>query len=105
MGQAFDSDHCHQADHHNHADRNGAPAEPDPRRTLTEPIFHNLSSNFLYPSAQPLGCALKEKIPSILKHSKPESRITTLNGQERMVWVRSEEHTSELQSRGHLVCR
>src|SRR5690625_7040220 len=50
---------------------------------------------------------------TVSRRSKPSSR-TTLNGEQPYPWdplqpqdvmSRSEEHTSELQSRGHLVCR
>src|SRR5690625_902664 len=40
-----------------------------------------------------------------MRQMAPEYRLKTWNNGLRALDVRSEEHTSELQSRGHLVCR
>src|SRR5690625_5540002 len=39
------------------------------------------------------------------KHRDKIDRVTLWGVTDSMSWKRSEEHTSELQSRGHLVCR
>src|SRR5690625_5325155 len=56
-------------------------------------------------------CPVKINIPEILVHlrAKDVDQRREQRGQFRGTWdvamKRSEEHTSELQSRGHLVCR
>src|SRR5690625_2428882 len=42
---------------------------------------------------------------SIWPHAIPMSSLQFLAGRSSRMGIRSEEHTSELQSRGHLVCR
>src|SRR5437870_10228523 len=53
------------------------------------------------------GCAAGRMRPAVrlaLQHStQPDKIVTVFAGQDKE--ARSEEHTSELQSRGHLVCR
>src|SRR5690625_7127154 len=51
------------------------------------------------------GAGLKGKLLDAMRWGTPT--VTTEIGAEGMAWkgLRSEEHTSELQSRGHLVCR
>src|SRR5439155_9503449 len=46
-------------------------------------------------------------VPFLFQHAKlrPHRRIIWFVGQFGKQIIRSEEHTSELQSRGHLVCR
>src|SRR5690625_6529576 len=52
---------------------------------------------FRSPVARGTSCVSKDR--------SPRSTSTTCTGVSRPNWKRSEEHTSELQSRGHLVCR
>src|SRR5690625_6513247 len=52
----------------------------------------------------PLIAILERRLSSSLLH-RGTSSIADLSVARIMVQARSEEHTSELQSRGHLVCR
>src|SRR5256884_1722513 len=53
--------------------------------------------------ADPGGAEMRDRINAMVKM---RSRISAPPGSARMLrWPRSEEHTSELQSRLHLVCR
>src|SRR5690625_6711871 len=72
-----------------------------------------------YDLALPMGVNIADEKGNILstKNVKPENRFDNpeinrndlrailLNSLENDTVIRSEEHTSELQSRGHLVCR
>src|SRR5690625_6250555 len=46
-----------------------------------------------------------EDLNGVEMPNMPERDLTNLTAVEMLVVSRSEEHTSELQSRGHLVCR
>src|SRR5690625_7008054 len=75
------------------------------------PIIEPISMNFivsLIKLSQPInileiGTAIGYSALS-MHYGLPNAHITTLERNEDM-FNRSEEHTSELQSRGHLVCR
>src|SRR5690625_7087435 len=41
----------------------------------------------------------------VVSHVGMRSATVYISGENLWTWARSEEHTSELQSRGHLVCR
>src|SRR5690625_6074562 len=59
-------------------------------------------------SAQMLHWAKQRKITLLhIQPGKPQQNayVERYNRTVRYDWLRSEEHTSELQSRGHLVCR
>src|SRR5690625_6390308 len=60
-------------------------------------FFHGLAGGLLIPAA----------FAYVGDNSKPETRGKTMafTGAGIGIAARSEEHTSELQSRGHLVCR
>src|SRR5690625_1903141 len=47
----------------------------------------------------------KEQLVFRIDSPELESKLTQVTAIDRMAQSRSEEHTSELQSRGHLVCR
>src|SRR3712207_6994935 len=72
---------------------------PFPYTTLfrsTEGAACILGSNPAYLSAEALRIAL-----DVLEGNPPAEKVVMLNG----TFLRSEEHTSELQSRQYLVCR
>src|SRR5690625_6206056 len=48
---------------------------------------------------------MQEALQKVGMSSYENRSIATLSGGEKQRVMRSEEHTSELQSRGHLVCR
>src|SRR5439155_7853690 len=51
-----------------------------------------------------IACQLCPSLPDLNSSCAPMNKSLGLRG-ERTMGNRSEEHTSELQSRGHLVCR
>src|SRR5690625_6049529 len=58
------------------------------------------------PEEMPVGCRFAPRRPfasEICKERIPDLEVDE-NGNQIRCWIRSEEHTSELQSRGHLVC-
>src|SRR5690625_6456066 len=58
------------------------------------------SINFQIPSFYPKGSSHHTKIDSMLLKAPAPIKVHSATSEDR-----SEEHTSELQSRGHLVCR
>src|SRR5690625_6658566 len=63
--------------------------------------------DFLVPDRFKTGYGLSPEVVELaLQHpnGKPDLIVTVDNGIASVSGVRSEEHTSELQSRGHLVC-
>src|SRR5690554_2045371 len=78
----------------------------------TSPIFRPLETQFPLPS-DPLFYLNKELDGTMLNGTDPENPVTTglgfVDGNSVLapfdIKMRSEEHTSELQSRPHLVCR
>src|SRR5690625_5267551 len=77
-----------------------------PRRTDTDPDAPRSIMNILWIYAHPdessLNAALRDEGLAVLAEAGHDHRVSDLYA---MVVPRSEEHTSELQSRGHLVCR
>src|SRR5690625_6353993 len=59
------------------------------QKHLEEAYEHELSNNY----------------HSLMEHCAKDLEIIAICHFGKEHWVRSEEHTSELQSRGHLVCR
>src|SRR6266702_8694986 len=55
-------------------------------------------------TAAPKSTAISSICPS-QRRSAPSTAINSAAPIHASAWLRSEEHTSELQSRGHLVCR
>src|SRR5690606_40571894 len=56
-------------------------------------------------AASPLGITAAKAIPRAAKQAIPTSRVNSMAGNIRQITSRSEEHTSELQSRAKLICR
>src|SRR5690625_6410965 len=74
------------------------------RYFLKDPIFWaNEASIFMMAWLTFLGGSLSLKYKSQASITFIVNRLTERN--KRILNIRSEEHTSELQSRGHLVCR
>src|SRR5690625_4036789 len=74
--------------------RMSPPIAPIAARLPEAPLFRNI----LFSRSRPGGRCLRSDAAA-------DSRCRTVLGSGRKVRLRSEEHTSELQSRGHLVCR
>src|SRR3989442_6357033 len=53
----------------------------------------------------PVGIELETKFAFLGQHQRPQARLQLFAHQPLDGALRSEEHTSELQSRPHLVCR
>src|SRR5258708_13039182 len=79
------------------------PARPPPRRA-----GHRFLSRYAAMKTNSAACASPRCTHFMRVSERAEALISVVWGEEQaaaMKWVRSEEHTSELQSPDHLLCR